>query len=128
MLEPPNEAVRASLFDWYQGKCQICGDTWPKRDGNPYFTAAYIIERQHKRWLDEPGNALCLCARHFAQWRLATKHATNEITEQIGNLKLKSEGGDLSIRFQLIDQSAVINFCERHALALRKLLDTEVKK
>ncbi len=131
LLEPPNEAVRASLFDWYQGKCQICGDTWPKRDGNPYFTAAYIIERQHKRWLDEPGNALCLCARHFAQWRLATKHATNEITEQIGDLKLKSEGGDgdgdLSIRFQLVDQSAVINFCERHALALRKLLDNEVE-
>jgi len=125
LLEPPNEAVRSSLYDWYQGKCQICGDTWPKKDGNPYFAAAYIVERQHKRWLDEPGNSLCLCAKHFAQWRLATKLVKTEITEQIGKLKLQSEGGDgdLSIRFQLVDQEVVINLCERHALALRGLVE-----
>lgn len=125
LLEPPNEAVRASLFDWYQGKCQICGDTWPKRDGNPYFAAAYIVERQNKRWLDEPGNSLCLCARHFSQWRLATKLVTTEITEQISALKLDSEGGngDLKLRFQLVDRVVDINFCERHALALRKLVE-----
>lgn len=124
LLESPNESVRASLFEWYQGKCQICHETWPKRDGIPYFTAAYIVERQNKRWLDEPGNAICLCAKHFAQWRLATKHATTEITEQISNLKLDSEGGigTLSIHFHLVGQEAVINLCERHAIALRKLL------
>lgn len=124
LLEPPNEAVRSSLYDWYQGKCQICGDTWPKRDGNPYFAAAYIVERQNKRWLDNPGNSLCLCAKHFAQWRLASKLATTEITEQIKNLKLNNEGGDgnLSLRFQLVDYEAVINLCERHALALRELV------
>lgn len=125
LLEPPNESVRSSLYDWYQGKCQICGDTWPKRDGNPYFTAAYIVERQNKRWLDNPGNSLCLCAKHFAQWRLATKLAKTEITEQIESLKLSSEGGDgeLSLRFQLVDHEAVINLCEKHALALRGLLE-----
>lgn len=124
LLEPPNEAVRSSLYDWYQGKCQICGDTWPKRDGNPYFTAAYIVDRQNKRWLDNPGNSLCLCAKHFVQWRLATKLAKTEITEQIESLKLSSEGGDgeLSLRFQLVDHEAVINLCEKHALALRELL------
>jgi hypothetical protein len=83
------------------------------------------VERQHKRWLDEPGNALCLCAKHFAQWRLATKQATTEITEQISKLRLTSEGGDgnLSIHFQLVGQNTVISFCERHALALRKLVE-----
>lgn len=131
LLEPPNETVRSSLYDWYQGKCQICGDTWPKRDGNPYFTAAYIVERQNKRWLDNPGNSLCLCAKHFAQWRLASKLAKTEITEQIENLKLNSEGGDgdLSLRFQLVDQEVIINLCEKHALALRGLLEvTETVK
>lgn len=112
-------------FTWYNGKCQICGETWPKSDRNPYFAAAYIVERQHKRYLDEPGNALCLCAKHFAQWRLATKMTTEEITDQIGNLILQKEGGDgnLSIRFQLVDQDVVIKLCERHALALRKLVE-----
>jgi hypothetical protein len=71
------------------------------------------------------GNALCLCAKHFAQWRLAAKIATHEITDQIGRLKLDSEGGDgdLSIHFQLVDQKVIIKLCERHALALRKLAE-----
>ena len=126
LLEPPNEAVRASLFEWYQGSCQICDETWPKKDGYPYFTAAYIVERQFKRWLDEPGNALCLCAKHFAQWKLATKHSTTEITEQISNLKLINEGGDgdLSIYLSLAGHKTIIRFNERHALALRKLIDS----
>ena len=126
LLEPPNETVRTSLFEWYQGSCQICDETWPKKDGYPYFTAAYIVERQFKRWLDEPGNALCLCAKHFAQWKLATKHSTTEITEQISNLKLNNEGGDgdLSIYLDLAGHKTAIRFCERHALALRKLVDT----
>ena len=125
LLEPPNEAVRASLFEWYQGSCQICDERWPKKDGYPYFTAAYIVERQFKRWLDEPGNALCLCAKHFAQWKLAAKHSTTEIMGQISKLKLNNEGGDgdLSIHLSLAGHKISIRFCERHALALRKLID-----
>jgi len=125
LLEPPNEAVRASLYEWYQGKCQICGETWPKRNGEPYFAAAYIVERQHRRWLDEPGNSICLCAKHFTQWRLGTKEAKNSIVEQIAGLKLANEGGsgNLSIKFRLIDQDKEIKLSERHALALRKLLE-----
>lgn len=125
LLEPPNESVRASLFEWYQGSCQICDETWPKKDGYPYFTAAYIVERQFKRWLDEPGNALCLCAKHFAQWKLATKHSTTEIMEQISNWKLNNEGGDgdLSLYLDLAGHKTAIRFCEWHALALRKFVD-----
>ena len=46
LLEGPNEAVRVSLYEWYRGKCQICAETWPKHDGDPYFAAAYLVERR----------------------------------------------------------------------------------
>lgn len=125
ILEAPNEQVRMALLEWYNGKCQICGETWPKRDGEPYFAAAYLVERQHARWLDDPGNALCLCAKHFAQWRHAAKTAPLDIIEQIQSLRLRSEGGngDLSILFTLVNDDVAIRYDERHFLALRTLLE-----
>jgi hypothetical protein len=121
LLEGPNEAVRGSLREWYRGKCQICGKTWPKQDGEPYFAAAYLVERHHGRWLDNPGNAICLCAEHFAQWRHAAKEMPLEVVEQIHSLRLHAEGGDgdLSIYFTLLGEDVAIRYDERHLLALK---------
>jgi hypothetical protein len=125
MLEGPNEQVRVSLLEWYHGKCQICNATWPKQDGEPFFTAAYLVERQYARWLDDPGNAVCLCADHFAQWRHAAKAAPLDVLEQIRSLRLHAEGGDgdLAIYFTLLGKDVAIRYDERHFLALRTLLE-----
>ncbi len=125
LLEGPNEAVRTSLHEWYDGRCQICDETWPKLDGEPYFTAAYLVERRHARWIDDPGNALCLCADHFAQWRLAAKEMPLDVIEQVRSLRLRSEDGDgdLSLWFTLMGEDCAIKYDERHFLALRTLLD-----
>lgn len=125
LLEGPNEAVRVSLQEWYGGKCQICGETWPKRDGHPFFAAAYLVERQHARWLDDPGIAICLCAEHFAQWRHAAKEMPLDVFEQIRSLALHAEGGkgDLSIDFTLLGKDVAIVYDERHFLALRTLVE-----
>lgn len=125
LLEGPNEAVRVSLDEWYHGKCQICGETWPKQDGDPYFAAAYLVERRHAQWLDEPGNAICLCAEHFAQWRHAAKEMPLDVIEQIRSLRLRAEGGggNLSIEFILLGADVAITYDERHLLALRTLVE-----
>lgn len=125
LLEGPNEQVRVSLHEWYGGKCQICCETWPKRDGDQYFAAAYLVERRHAHWLDNPGNAICLCATHFAQWRHAAIETPLDILEQIRSLKLRSEGGngDLTIDFTLLGKDVSIAYDERHFLALRTLLE-----
>jgi len=124
LLEGPNESVRINLYEWYHGKCQICGETWPKRDGSPFFAAAYLVERRHARWIDEPGNAICLCAEHFAQWRHAAK-ITSDVINQINNMRLKAEGGDgkLVIHFSMFGEGYTISFGERHLLELRKLVE-----
>jgi hypothetical protein len=125
LLEGPNEAVRVSLFEWYRGRCQICVETWPKRDGEPYFAAAYLVERHHARWLDEPANAISLCAKHFAQWCHAAITVSTDVVEQIRSLRLRAEGGngDLCIRFAMCAENHAIRYDERHLLALRKLVE-----
>lgn len=125
LLEGPNESVRVSLLEWYGGKCQICDETWPKRDGAPYFAAAYLVERSYARWIDEPANAICLCAKHFAQWRHSAIESPADVVERISSLRLSAEGGDgdLSIHFSMCGENHSITYNERHLLALRKLIE-----
>ena len=37
--------TRVFLYQQYGGICQICKETFPKRDGNPYFEAIYLEPR-----------------------------------------------------------------------------------
>lgn len=125
LLEGRNEAVRVSLNEWYHGKCQICGESWLERDGSPYFTAAYLVEPRRARWVDTPGNAICLCAKHFAQWRHAEIGMLENVDDQIRSLRLAAEGGDgkLTIRFRMLKDEQTITYNERHLLALRTLIE-----
>ncbi len=124
ILEASDPAVRQRLFEWYRGKCQICGLSWPKRDGTPFFLAAYLVERQNARWLDDAANAICLCAEHFAQWRHAAKEDPLGIAEQVRSMHLPSQGGtdDLCILFTMLGQTVQITYCEKHMLALKTFI------
>lgn len=125
IIEPADPQVRENLLNWYGGRCQICGETWPERDGSPFFAAARLVERQHGEWLDSEGNVLCLCAKHFAQWRHAAKEASKSIPEQVNSLVLSSEGGTqkLSLLFTMLGDDVEIVYCEKHFLALKTLLE-----
>jgi hypothetical protein len=125
LLECSNKAVRTTLYEWYYGRCQICGETWPKQNGDAFFLAAYLVSRHHARWLDEPGNAICLCAKHFAQWKYAAKQKSEDVISQIGKLLLKNEGGngELFLRFRMFNEDYAILYNEQHFLSLRKLLE-----
>ena len=123
ILEGPDEQVRQSLGEWYSGKCQICGDTFPGRDGRPFFIANYIVPRKHARQVDTYANALCLCAEHFAEWQHGAVEG-HDIIDQINSLKLPSEGGhdNLQLRVKLCGEECAIHFNEKHLLALQELL------
>ncbi len=93
ILEGPDEQVREYLSQFYDGKCQICGKTFPERNGNPFFIANYIVPKKLARFIDTPANALCLCADHFAKWQHGAVEAEG-IIGQIENFKTESEGGN----------------------------------
>lgn len=123
ILEGPDERVREYLMQMYRGKCQICGKTFPERDGKPFFIANYIVPRKLARFTDTPANALCLCAEHFAKWQHGTVEAEN-IPEQIEDFKVELEGGNIEsiLWIKLCGEECKIEFKEKHLLDLQELI------
>ncbi|MBU1057593.1 MAG: hypothetical protein KJ804_04655 [Proteobacteria bacterium] len=124
MLEPADPGTRTYLADLYSGKCQICGKTFPQRNGKPFFIVSHIVDRKHARLLDNSANALCLCPLHFSQWRHGAVEADN-ILEQIFTKKTKAEGGggNLSLQITLCGKKCEISYKEKHLLDLQSLLN-----
>ena len=124
--EPRDPAVRAYLLQAYGGRCQICGSTFPRRDGEPYFEARYIISRVARRWLDTPGNCLCLCPTCLAKTLHGSSKAA-DILNQLGALAADAadlpEGGTITV--ELCGEPVSIRFVQRHLIDLGALLAPE---
>ena len=123
ILEGPDPQVREYLSQMYGGKCQICDDTFPERDGKPFFVASYIVERQKSEGVDTSANTLCLCADHFAKF----KHGAIEgedILIQIEGFQTESEGGDCKpiLDVKLCGKKCEIRFKEKHLVDLQELI------
>lgn len=129
ILEGPDPQVREYLFQMYGGKCQICNDTFPERDGKPFFVASYIVERQKSGGVDTPANALCLCADHFAKFKHGAIEA-EDIPIQIKNFQTESEGGVCKsvLDIKLCGEKCEIHFKEKHLLDLQELIKVSVEK
>jgi len=125
-IECKNPQTRQFLLEWYGGRCQICGRTWAKRNGEPYFVAAYLVEVKNGRWLDHPGNAFCLCADHFAQWCHAAKEKVYDVNQWVLTQKIQNEGGTnpLNLEFSLLGERVGITYCEQHFIRLRGLVQS----
>jgi hypothetical protein len=123
--EAPRHEARDFLLHQYQGECQICGCTFRKRNGQPYFEGLYLVKRLHARWIDRPGNVLCLCASCCAKMMHGPLEA-GDIRDQIRVQRLTREGGDrgCDLVVTLCGHRTTIHFTERHMLELQALLDT----
>jgi hypothetical protein len=121
--ERKDNRARDFLRQEYGGKCQVCGETFLKRDGSPYFEGMYLYSRTNARWIDREGNVLCLCANCCAKLMYGPVEA-DDILEQIDALKLRREGGprELVLDISLCNQPARIRFSERHLLDLQELI------
>jgi hypothetical protein len=121
--EKKDNRARDFLRQEYGGKCQVCGETFLKRDGTPYFEGMYLYSRTNARWIDREGNVLCLCANCCAKLMYGPVEG-DDILEQIDALKLRREGGprELALDINLCNQPARIRFSERHLLDLQELI------
>ncbi|WP_143728164.1 hypothetical protein [Micromonospora cremea] len=115
-------AVRPFLMEQYAGRCQICDDTFPKRDGQPYFEAVSLVPYTKAAWVDRPGNALCLCATCAAKL-LHGDVAGLDVLDQIRSWRTKVDGGDEAVlHLVLCGQPHTLNYTEKHLLDLQILL------
>jgi hypothetical protein len=121
--EQKADGVRAFLLAQYGGRCQVCGSTFLKRDGTPYFEGVYLVSHTVAQWLDRPGNVLCLCADCSAKFQhgpIEAEDLARQIeTKDVGAL---SDEGTISVRLRLCHEEATLHFTQRHLIDLQALL------
>ena len=122
--ESKDSDVRTFLLEQYGGCCQVCGDAFRRRDGQPYFEGLYLVSRTGARWIDRPGNVLCLCATCCAKFQHGPVEA-DDMLSQIERFKAlrESGAGSASLRIRLCEQEATIRFTERHLIDLQEMLN-----
>jgi hypothetical protein len=123
--EGKNYEARKFLEEQYNGKCQLCDQTFIKRDGKPYFEGFYLVSRTNARWIDRAGNILCLCANHSAQLQHGSVEV-NDIKEQINSFVIenKEEKNPPVLEIKLCGKKCKITYTEKHFLDLQGLLNT----
>jgi hypothetical protein len=120
--EAKESTVRQFLLEQYAGHCQICGETFAKRDATPYFEGLYLVRRTHSRWVDRPGNVVCLCATCCAKFLYGAVEAS-DILEQVTQWRTRQEGGgDARVMLQLCGQPIELEFTEKHLLDLQEII------
>jgi predicted restriction endonuclease len=118
-----DSAVRGFLQAEYLGHCQICGHTFPKTDGTPYFEGLYLVPRLQADWVDREGNVLCLCANCCAKLQFGAVEADG-LVEQIMSHRGLNEGGSrpITVTITLLGEERKIEFTERHVIDLQEML------
>ena len=123
--EAKDSVARTFLQEEYGGRCQICGFTFAKTNGQPYFEGLYLAPGLRGQWLDRPGNVLCLCANCCAKMQFGA--IDNEIIlGQFRGLDVHHRGSATAeIQFRLADRDVSLTFTERHLVDLQKMLRAE---
>jgi hypothetical protein len=117
-----NSSVRAYLREQYQGKCQVCNYTFIKLNGETYFEGVYLVSHIHKKWIDRPGNVICLCANCAAKFMYG-RVICEDIQGQITSYRTLKEGGtqNPTILMDLCGDTVEIRYTERHMLDLQEI-------
>jgi hypothetical protein len=119
-----NDQVKIKLLGWYGGQCQICNRTFVQRNNDPYFEGLYLVPFTKSEWIDRPGNVLCLCPWHSAQFQFGSKEAGIDLLEHVLTFVPKAEGGTKksAIDLTLCGEPAAIVFHEDHFLELQTMI------
>lgn len=120
--EKKDNQTRVFLAQQYSGTCQICKSVFHKRNGEPYFEGLYLVSQTEKRWIDRPGNVLCLCATCCAKFLYGSVEA-DDILDQITTFRTRREGGrlDPALEITLCDKVVKVCFTEQHMIELQEL-------
>lgn len=125
ILDGPDPLVRAELTRWYSGKCQICGSSFYQRNGKPFFISHYMVPRRSSVAADAKGNAICLCANHFAQMLHGRRKSSNLLI-QLGSIDPANESFELKL--ELNGEDVSIKYNQQHAIALKAFYEATNKE
>ena len=121
ILDGPDSQVREMLYRWYSGKCQICESNFYQSNGKPFFVSHYLVLRKVSDAADTVGNAVCLCANHFAQM-LHGRVKSPDVLEQLSSIDPSCESFDLNLTFDGVPHA--IRYNQKHAIALKAFYES----
>jgi hypothetical protein len=120
--EARDSDVRAFLLAQFGGRCQICKDSFNRRDGEPYFDALHLARRSVGRHTDRPGAMLCLCPTCCARLLHGSVEG-EDIPQQVQRLSTaRSIDGTRQLRLILCGRPTTVTYTEKHLLELKALL------
>ena len=126
--QPSNLEARNFLYTQYQGHCQITGETFAKANPNPegntenYFEAYALTSYTDARYLNDPGNMLCVSANTMAKLKNASFEWVDDLETLISEWNQISENA--SIRIRLAAEDLTITWTQRHFMHLIALWNT----
>lgn len=119
-----NDNAREFLYQQYQGKCQVSGQTFAKANGKNYFEAVTLVSRLDAEHLNHPGNMLCLSADTAAKFMHAGFDWLEDIETKIQQFKAEKNGGTeqhRKIRIRLAGKEETITWIEQHFMRMISL-------
>ncbi len=123
--EDASKEVREYFGQWYDGRCQITGETFAKRNGKHYFEVWYFISTHEAEWLDHPGNALCVCPEIWAKLEYgALESDPDAVIAQILRWKPAAAGGtdEPTLKLKLCGEEVEIRYAVPHMMRLQVLV------
>lgn len=123
--QPSNKEARQTLYQEYQGYCQVTGETFPKASDNAngeaenYFEVCSLLPYGNADYLNDAGNMLCVSADTMAK----LNHASFEWLDSIEHkIKEFDNGGkaaqEIKIRIRLAGEECTIAWSQRHFMRL----------
>lgn len=117
-----NQKARDFLYEEYQGKCQITGNTFPKAssniDGNAenYFEACSLLSYTNADYLNDVGNMLCVSADTMAKLKNASFEWLDDLEPIIEdfNNRQPAEIENVKAKIKLAGDECEITWSERH--------------
>jgi hypothetical protein len=120
--EKKDGIVRTKMREYYAGRCQICTWTFPKADGEPYFEGPYLVSRTMQRWLDHPGNILCLCPNCCAKMQHGAKECP-DVARTILDIDSRHVPEDgFRIEIKLCGEQVTLSFRQAHIMDVHAVL------
>ncbi|PIO90805.1 MAG: hypothetical protein COS82_02430 [Zetaproteobacteria bacterium CG06_land_8_20_14_3_00_59_53] len=123
--QPSNKDARQTLYQEYQGRCQVTGETFQKASASAngeaanYFEVCSLLPYGNADYLNDAGNMLCVSADTMAKLNHASFEWLDDIEHKIAEF---DNGGkraqEIKIRIRLAGEECTITWSQRHFMQL----------
>ena len=126
--ESSSKEEKHVLFEWYRGKCQICGTSIRDNKGQAHFMAINIFDSKQLPQeidgsIDLGWNSLCVCPNCAMKYRVCSKEMTDFFKEVEQSKFRDREYGMRELPIKIANEDIKITYAPKHLLSLQTVLN-----